>query len=85
MTPRLAPQRVRDARDEAGLTQRSAGASVGVSKQTIANIESGRHTPSADLAARLAALYGVTLDSLFTHAVEVDTSSNGDGKVETVA
>lgn len=51
--------KLRDARERAGLTQEAAGESVGVIKQTISNIECGVALPSANVLARLCALYGI--------------------------
>lgn len=58
------PVKLRKAREDAGFTQEAAGKAVGVIKQAISNIESGLSLPSANILARLCALYGVELSAL---------------------
>jgi DNA-binding XRE family transcriptional regulator len=58
------PVKLREARVSAGYTQEAAGKAVGVIKQTIGNIEGGLALPSANILARLCALYGVELSAL---------------------
>lgn len=55
------PAKLREARADAGLTQEQAAEAVGVIKQTISNIECGVSLPSANLLARMCALYRVDL------------------------
>lgn len=38
---------------------------VGVTRQTIVALETGRYAPSLELAMRLAAVFGVTVDDVF--------------------
>ncbi len=47
-------------------SQEDVAAAVGVSRQTIAKWECGESTPDISYAAKLAELYGVTLDELVT-------------------
>ncbi len=57
--------RLRHLRTQAGLTAYALAKKSGVSKQTISNLESGRiHSPSWDVAGKLADALGVTLDDL---------------------
>lgn len=60
------PAKLRKAREAAGFTQEAAGESVGVVKQTISNIECGVMLPSANILARLCALYGVDIQDITT-------------------
>jgi DNA-binding XRE family transcriptional regulator len=55
------PVKLRRARESAGFTQEAAGKKVGVVKQTIGNIEGGIALPSANILARLCALYEVDI------------------------
>ncbi|MDQ8046093.1 MAG: helix-turn-helix transcriptional regulator, partial [Patulibacter sp.] len=48
-----------------GLSQAALGAAVGVSRQTINAIETGRYMPSLPLAFSLAHHFGVRVDELF--------------------
>ena len=56
--------KLRKALEDAGFTQEAAGAAVGVIKQTISNIECGVALPSANVLARLCALYGVDISDV---------------------
>ena len=58
--------RLREARDERRWTQADLAALVGVSRQTINSIETGRFEPSLSLALKLARLIGVPVEALFT-------------------
>src|SRR3990172_1189360 len=62
--------RLRAAREAAGLTQAELAAGARVSRSLVAAVEGGRHTPAVDAALRLAALLGVTLESLFDGSSE---------------
>ena len=57
--------RIRELREERGLTQQDLAARVGVSRQSIISIERGRYVPSLPLALRLARLFGRSTDHLF--------------------
>lgn len=58
--------RLRVARGERNLSQNALASAVGVSRNTIGSIETGRYEPSALLAFRLAAVLGVPVDQLFS-------------------
>ena len=47
-------------------SQQALADAVGVSRQTIIAIESGRYTPSLDLALRLARHFDMTVEQIFT-------------------
>ncbi len=57
--------RVRELRGAAGLRQEDLARRVGVSRQTIISIESGRYNPSLELAWRLSRTLGTTIEDLF--------------------
>lgn len=50
---------LREQRKRLGLTQDDAGASIGVSRAQISNIESGKHRPSVTTLLALMRLYGI--------------------------
>lgn len=53
-------------RFEAGeMTQQALAERVGVTRQTILSIEKGNYNPSVELALRLAAALGTTVEALF--------------------
>lgn len=56
---------VRARREEAGLSQAALGSALGVSRQTINSIETGKYDPSLTLAVRLARYFGSTVEELF--------------------
>jgi putative transcriptional regulator len=57
--------RIREQRGQVGLTQADLAAALGVSRQTVISIESGRYLPSLPLAFRIASLFKVPLEQLF--------------------
>jgi putative transcriptional regulator len=52
-------------RDE--MTQQELADEVGVTRQTLASIESGKYSPTLELAFRIAKVFDVTLDEVFTY------------------
>jgi putative transcriptional regulator len=56
---------VRERRTEASLSQGALASAVGVSRQTINAIETGRYQPSLRLAFGLARYFGVAIEDLF--------------------
>ena len=57
--------RVKELRDIRGFTQKELGEQVGVSRQAINAIETGKFDPSIWLAYDLAKLFGVSIETLF--------------------
>ncbi len=47
------------------MTQEALAKSVGITRQTIIALETGRYAPSLELAMRLAGVFGCKLDDLF--------------------
>lgn len=64
LNPELS-NRLAEMRRAAGLTQEQLAVAVGVSRQTVGAIEKGEYNPSAVLALRFAALFGVVVEELF--------------------
>jgi putative transcriptional regulator len=56
---------VRESRSLRGLSQGELGKAVGVSRQTINAIETGRYLPSLPLAFALAGFFGLQIEDLF--------------------
>jgi putative transcriptional regulator len=52
-------------RTEQGLSQAELAASLGVSRQTVISIESGRYSPSLPLAFQIARFFHSTVDEMF--------------------
>ncbi len=57
---------VQEYRQEHGLTQEELGVQVGVTRQTIIAIEKSNYTPSVFLALKLARVFNIAVDQLFT-------------------
>jgi putative transcriptional regulator len=62
--------KVYELRAKAGMTQEMLAEKVGVTRQTIIAIEKGNYTPSVLLALKLAKVFSVTVESLFSIVYE---------------
>ncbi len=69
-------KKLRDARNAAGLTQESAAESLGVSRQTISNWETGKTYPDIVSVIRMSGLYSVSLDRLLKEEKTVSNDLN---------
>ena len=49
------------------LTQEALAQRLGVTRQTIVSIESGKYDPSLGLAFKIAKLFGVKIEDMFDH------------------
>jgi putative transcriptional regulator len=56
---------IRERRTERGLSQAVLATAVGVSRQTINSIETGKYVPSLPLALALARYFGSTVEEMF--------------------
>jgi putative transcriptional regulator len=54
------------------LTQEQLAEKVGVTRQTIIAIEGGKYAPSLELAFRIALVFGVPLQEVFSYELEGD-------------
>jgi putative transcriptional regulator len=57
--------RLRELRQGAGLSQAALGETLGVSRQTVIAIETGRYDPSLKLALRIARQFGQQVEEVF--------------------
>ena len=57
--------RLRVLRAERGWTQEDLGKAIGVSRQAVNALETEKHDPSLDLAYRIAAIFGQSVESIF--------------------
>ncbi len=63
---------IRDLRAARGdMTQQALADRIGVTRQTVNAIELGKYSPSLDVAFRIAAVFGVPIDDVFTFDPEV--------------
>jgi len=56
---------IRRLREEHGLSQGSLGAELGVSRQTVNSLETGRYDPSLPLAFTVARFFGLSIEEIF--------------------
>ncbi|MGY4645644.1 helix-turn-helix transcriptional regulator [Cellulomonas sp. URHB0016] len=56
---------IRRLRDETGLSQAGLAEALGVSRQTVNSLETGRYDPSLPLAFALARYFDTTIEELF--------------------
>jgi len=62
--------KVRELRIQHAMTQRQLAKCVGVSRQTVNAIESNKHTPSLEVAFRIADVFETAVDCLFAFDYE---------------
>jgi len=55
------------------MTQQKLAEKVGVTRQTIIAMEKGRYSPSLELAFRIALVFDVPIDEVFSYDPEDDT------------
>ena len=60
------------------MTQAQLGERIGVTRQTIAAMESGKYSPSLEAAFRVAHVFGVSLDEVF----QWEVSEGGRARVD---
>ncbi len=56
---------VRELRERRGLSQAALGEALGVSRQTVNSIETGKYDPSLPLAFAIAKLFETTIEEIF--------------------
>ena len=57
---------VKELRKARGLRQEDLAAALGVTRQTIIGIENNKYDPTLELAMRLSAFFGVSVNDMFT-------------------
>lgn len=56
---------IRRLREEAGLSQGALATELGVSRQTVNSLETGKYDPSLPLAFAIARYFGTTIEEIF--------------------
>lgn len=64
--------RLRVLRAERGWSQAELGGRIGVSRQAVNAIETGKHDPSLPLAFKLARLFNMTIEDIFNDGADND-------------
>lgn len=59
--------RLKEHRARIGVNQQELGAMVGASRQTISLIERGDYSPSVTLALKIATVFGVSVEDVFSY------------------
>ncbi len=59
--------RVERLRKELGMNQEAFAKAIGVSRQTVSSIETGKYNPSLDLAFVISDFFGKTIEEVFLH------------------
>ena len=57
--------RIEEIRKEKGIRQEDFAHSLGVSRQTISSLETGRYNPSIQLAYKIARYFDLTIEEVF--------------------
>ena len=57
--------RIEEIRKEKGIRQEEFAKELGVSRQTISSLETGRYNPSIFLAYKIAKFFGMTIEDVF--------------------
>jgi putative transcriptional regulator len=71
MTGKRLTNAIRTLRFHAGeMTQAELGEKIGVTRQTVAAIEQGKYSPTLETAFRIADIFGVGLEQVFSWAEE---------------
>lgn len=60
-------QKLKDVRTQSGFTQAELAERIGVSRQAVIALETDKHSPSLDLAYRIAAVFGCTVEEIFNN------------------
>ena len=64
--------RLKEYRARLGVNQQEMGALVGVSRQTISQIERGDYSPSVTLALKIARVCSVSVEDIFIYQEDTD-------------
>ena len=60
------------------MTQQELAKKTGVTRQTIVAIENGKYSPTLELAFRIADVFGIKLEEVFSYEFIEDKSKNED-------
>jgi len=59
--------RIEEIRKSRGIRQEEFAKALGVSRQTISSLETGRYNPSIQLAFKVARYFGMTIEDVFIY------------------
>jgi len=62
--------RIEEIRKQRGIRQEELAKMLGVSRQTVSSLETGRYNPSISLAFKVARCFGMTIEEIFIYEEE---------------
>ncbi len=62
--------RIEEIRKSKGIRQEDFAKALGVSRQTISSLETGRYNPSLQLAYKISVFFGLTIEEVFLFTEE---------------
>lgn len=62
--------RIEEIRKQRGIRQEELAKMLGVSRQTVSSLETGRYNPSISLAFKVARCFGMTIEEVFIYEEE---------------
>ena len=62
--------RIEEIRKSKGIRQEDFAKALGVSRQTISSLETGRYNPSLQLAYKISVFFGLTIEEVFLFSKE---------------
>jgi len=68
--------RIEELRKAKGIRQDEFAKAMGVSRQTISSLETGRYNPSIFLAYKVASYFGMTIEEVFVFDEEAENGGN---------
>lgn len=68
---------LKEYRAKIGVNQQEMGKLVGVSRQTISQIERGDYSPSVTLVLKIAKVFSVHVEDIFSYEEDVEEIENG--------
>ncbi len=68
---------LKEYRAKIGVNQQEMGKLVGVSRQTISQIERGDYSPSVTLVLKITKVFGVHVEDIFSYEEDVEEIENG--------
>jgi len=68
--------RIEELRKAKGIRQDEFAKAMGVSRQTISSLETGRYNPSIFLAYKVARYFGMTIEEVFVFDEEMENGGN---------
>ncbi len=68
---------LKEYRAKIGVNQQEMGKLVGVSRQTISQIERGDYSPSVTLVLKIAKVFGVHVEDIFSYEEDMEEIENG--------